>query len=294
MAKNNSRNTTPSPSSAGSTTSSKDVHATAIHHQPDSPSCTANFEHICAEALALPEDGIEPFKATPAVVCRNARTAIEALTPYRARLESQMNSEDWARAFNAAEIAEALFVAAGRRKAPSRASAEIRRVQKELQTLRTPALRIARGLAELGYLPIEEVERIEAGSGLIDMAGDGVALAHLFRTNAAVITGLHPFTEDRLARMEVLGTWILRNVRPKGVRSPAPKNTRERALCDRLWTLLSRAYTSLLRGAFHLWGKGYSEHIPSLRRYAAGARTPPTPAPRPAPAPAPEPAPQPA
>ncbi len=91
---------------------------------------------------------------------------------------------------------------------------QIDATRNELQTLRAPGLLIARGLALLGHCSLERVEGIEAGKGTLDAARDGIALASLFRDVDAVEPGLHPFNAARLATMERLGAWLIRNVTP--------------------------------------------------------------------------------
>jgi hypothetical protein len=175
---------------------------------------------------------------------------------------------DWDAAFEAGDVAEALVAACRRPTVSPVSGARKEAVRAELQSLRGPALRIARALAELGHLPLEAVERIEAGSGWIDTGLDGIALADLFESHREGVAGMHPFTGEALARMRTLGEWIVRNVSPAGVRVVDGAGERAaRAERDRLWTLLTLRYRDLRRGGFLVFGEGLNDALPPLRSF---------------------------
>lgn len=234
----------------------------------------------------------ESFRGDPMVVLSNVRRGMSALRPKLPALRSDP-TVNWDEMEAAEDVAEALVYACGFVVDDKVTREQIEQVRRNLQKLREPGLLIARGLALLDYLPIERVEAIEEGKGLLDTGRDGLALPALLREYAPKIEGMHPFTEQRLRTMESLGAWILRNVTPDGAVAVKPSEpdqaTRDR---DMIWNDLRKRHASMRLAGFKLYGEAFNDYVPPLgsrvvTRSSDGEDAPvDPPAPSPAPAPA--------
>lgn len=234
----------------------------------------------------------EGFRGDPMVVLANVRRGMTALVPKLATLRSDP-TVDWDEMEASEDLAEALVYACGLVVDDKVTRDQIEQVRRNLQKLREPGLLIARGLALLDYLPLERVEAIEEGKGLLDTGRDGIALPALFREYAPKIEGLHPFNEQRLKTMESLGAWILRNVTPDGAVAVKPSEPdqamRER---DMIWNDLRKRHASMRLAGFKLYGEAFNDYVPLLgsRLVTRSSDSEDAPVDPPAPSPAPSPA----
>lgn len=221
-------------------------------------------------ALTLCENRPEPtrpFQGDELLMLSNTVSAVEALRPHAERVRRDAPSVDWDLMFQSPKVAEALVFAVDR--VPTRAAKrpDIDQVHARLQALRVPALQFARGFALLGELPLDAVEAIEAGHGMLDAARDGVALAELFRSRSSAIGGKHSMTEERLTEMEALGLWLMRHVKPDGAATEHRTDSQRAAARERdtIAELLREMYTQLRAAAFTIWGEAFEAHVPPLR-----------------------------
>lgn len=127
-------------------------------------------------------------------------------------------------------------------------------------------------------------------------------IAVAFRTHAAELEGKHPIPAADLDAAEAVGTWLLRNLKPRGVRpmKGAPADAIDLRNC--VATLVVRDYEQGTMVAHWFLGASYLEVAPPLLsrfvpRKATPVEgptppaTPPAPVAPPAPAPAAPPAP---
>ena len=226
----------------------------------------AYFEaHAPPPADAVPGD--------PTVAMANIRRGWVEIAPHLAELRGDPTVK-WELVPMAVDAAEAYLVAVDQIVTEKVTREHLDAARADLQKLREPGLLIARGLALLGHASLERVEAIEAGRGLLDMARDGLSLATFFRELNATAPGTHPFTDERIATMERLGGWILRNVTPDGTVAPrvvtADQATRNR---DLLWAALRQIHSVMRLGAFKVWGERFNDHVPALGSRIRSARS---------------------
>jgi hypothetical protein len=206
----------------------------------------------------------EPFRGDPMVVLTNVRRGLHALRPHMLALRAD-TSVDWDDVFMAEDIAEALVYGCDQVVEVKVTREDIEKVRRNLQKLREPALFIARGLALLGELPLESVEQIEEGVGIVDTGRDGLAIPALFRAHASTLANKHPFTEKHFDTMESLGAWILRHVTPDGAepaKSVEPTTAELRR--DMLWADLRRRHAVMRLGGFKMYGETFNDFVPPL------------------------------
>ena len=134
-------------------------------------------------------------------------------------------------------------------------------------------LTFARGLAGSGLLSAERVAQITSGTGPINMAQDCLALARLYRENAAALAGKHPITDAELTDAATTGHALLDVLKPtRAIRMPKSFDplTDDR---DRLWTLVVRRHDALRRAATYLFGEaGLGSRVPPLLSCRTGPR----------------------
>lgn len=232
----------------------------------------------------------EPFRGDPMVVLSNVNRGLMALRPHLATLRAD-TSVLWDDVMASDDVAEALVFACDQVVEVKVTREQIDQARRDLQKLREPGLLIARGLALLGHLPMERVEQLEAGKGILDTGRDGIGIAALIREFAPKIAGMHPFNAERLQTMESLGAWILRHVTPDGTVAARPSEPTAAALRrDMLWADLRKRHASMRLGGFKIYGEDYNTNVPPLgsrvvtRKSADVIEDDPAPAPAPTPA----------
>jgi hypothetical protein len=140
-----------------------------------------------------------------------------------------------------------------------------------LRPLRLLLLVTADSLAEAGLLSRAEVAAIRKGRGDIDAAKDCVALAALFRKNAAKLRGKHAVSAAQLKQADELGAALLKTLKPARARRAKTAATVEAVDRDRLWTLVERRHEQLWRAGAYLFGRAaVDEKVPSLQAVRGG------------------------
>lgn len=143
------------------------------------------------------------------------------------------------------------------------------------RVLRRKLLRVVQALAGFDLVPQATVDHVVKGSGSIDTARDLLALAKVFRDDAAKLSGKHPVDEATLSEAEQLGSALLQALRPAaGKRFAKPNAIVRDRMVERLYTPLSRAYGEVERATGALWGLDAGKHVPTAppqaRRRDAG------------------------
>jgi hypothetical protein len=170
----------------------------------------------------------------------------------------------------------------------------------EARGVKARMLASAESLALHGYVDMQRVREIRAGSGNIDLANDCGALNALFAQAWPEIADKTPITAEEVARAGELGPILLVGLGARRIedaqRSPAGPSDRARA-----FTLMVRAYDQCRRAVTYLrWNEGDANDIapglsgPRTRRRKDNAPIvepddgdPPSPTPGERPAPAP-------
>ncbi|MFO0610486.1 MAG: hypothetical protein U0324_45415 [Polyangiales bacterium] len=235
-------------------------------------SFAAQYQRFLAVARALEARDVVRAAGDPVLVLDNLRTGVRNLLPHEAALRRDP-TVPWDEVFELEALGEGFVFATDRVSAAPATGEEVASKRAELQALRGPALLILRGLAQLeGTPPLAEVEAIEAGNGVIDMARDGIAIACLVREHGAALAGKHPLTEARLTAMEALGEWILRNVSPDGARAAPAVASEAEALRDRFWTEIVRRHKHARAAGFKVYGEDFGRRVPALQARATSGR----------------------
>lgn len=235
-------------------------------------SFASRYERHKSRALAVDARDVTPATCDPVLVLHNVRTALKNLRPHEAKLRLDPTVA-WDDVFSLEELAEGFVFACDCVTAPVATGEQVAEKRSDLQALRAPALLILRGLAMLEKAPpMTRVEAIEAGSGLIDMGRDGIALAALFREFEADLAGKHPFTPERITRLEALGEWVLRNVSPEGSRVAPPTSSEAEGVRDRFWAEIQRRHKDARAAGFKLYGEDFGRYVPALQSRVAAAR----------------------
>jgi len=236
-------------------------------------------------AKALPAGQVLPCRIDLKLALHNVQVGISNLQPATARLRKELSALPIAELMDSANLCAALLYADEQiAEQPSKAQnlTDLAR----LRQLRGPLLQIAEGLAALGLLPDKKVRAIRTGSGALDHARDGVALAELYRASAAALAGKHPFTPAYLDEIAELGERLTRDVTPRGAKRKAAPGDTGVELRNRLYTLLVRRHADLRRAGYYLFGEAVADKVPGLQAGRVVHRVKKT-APAPAPAPAP-------
>ena len=252
---------------------------------------SAAYEALLQVAQALPT--VTPMAGSgvdPDVIQTNVDAGLAAVAPYRERILRELPTTPLAEVERLGDVARALIFATTQ-VVPSKVTADdVQRVMRELLELREPALKQLEVFAApaVGAVPAAVVERIRAGSGPRNMAEDAVALAAAYRDPRWKLAGRHPLTDAQLARLDVLGNWVLTHVKADGAPTPnarVPGDAQE--VVDRFFTLLQRDHAALRRVGHWLFGEdGVDAKVPKLgSRTAAPRAEKPAEEPKPAPTP---------
>lgn len=237
------------------------------------------FQHFLPIVEQIPEGETQACRAELPLVRTNVLTSIGNVTPRFAELAAKLPGTDVTSIQELPALVEALVYANGRvGKAPS--TREIARRLAILRPMRELGLMQLEVLAGMDLLPKARVAKIREGTGILDMAQDGVDIAGTFDEFAAAVTGKHPFPKDWIEQLRTESTWLVQAIKP----GSAPKKPKERdpdALTrDRLWVEVNRRYEALRNAAVALFGVArLDQFVPPLQSRAvkrAAKKTEPT------------------
>ncbi len=217
-------------------------------------------------ARAIPRSQVQALRADHHLASHNADLGAKALLAQAAKVKKLLPATNLDDIRQIPDIGAALVYAEVRidhRAAPSGAKQKLAR----LHQLRQLLLSAAQTLAHAGLLPERKVREIHHGRGSYDAASDCVALAGLFRRNAAAIKGKHPVTRAEIDEAARLGSELSALLVPGRAHSPKRSAAARQATDDRnrLWTLLLQRYDELWRAGAYLFGKqAVDQHVPPL------------------------------
>lgn len=232
-------------------------------------------------AQAIPEEQVEALGADPALCYQNVVLGVEAVLKYEQEIEKLPTRLSLQELKELPELALALQFAA--MQVNRRSTGEVATLQKQASGLRRLLLDAAKMLVSSGDLQARDVEAIQIGRGIRDMAEDCIALSALFRKHETqrqktAVTAAHVLAAGQT------GTQLLMLVRPRGSHQPtrgAAAAAPGVAIRDRLWTLLDQQHRELRRIAMWLFMEDVDAHVPALRsrkRRALSASTAAAPA----------------
>lgn len=221
----------------------------------------ARFE---ARARALPVDALIQLDVDPTLARSNALRGAAVVFAAREAVVNTGMKVDWQAIGDLDALGLALLWATAETR-PVPPAALVPKI-KQAWRLRRKLLKAVDALVAWELVTASERAEIVKGSGPIDTARDLLALARLFRRDAAVIVGKHPVTDEALAEAESLGTELVRALKPSRAKVvSARKSTDAARMEDRMYTLLHRAYSEVERAAGALWGRDAATQVPSLR-----------------------------
>jgi hypothetical protein len=222
-------------------------------------------KHLPVAQAILAED-VLPYRIDASLALTNVRMAMPVLMAKKDLLAEHLPKVDADLLLALPEIALATEYAA--LKAEHALPADKLKGPKLAQgwQLRSLLLEAARMLASAGLVPQAEVDSIAEGKGQRDMALDCLALADLFRTHDAAITGKHPIETAQINEAAAVGTWLVANLRttnalPERSDSASPEIDAR----DRLGTLLVQQFLVLEKVVHYFYGKNWESLIPSLQ-----------------------------
>jgi hypothetical protein len=224
------------------------------------------YERFLPAAMALPAESVRPLRVDAELAVVNARRGASAVLEKERELRADLPKLSIARIRSLERLGLALgfAVAEVRRFAPP--PSQVRQMLKRASELRALLLHSADALALAGLLNAAAVAKIHRGSGARDVAGDCVALATLFRDNAARLRGKSPVTAEHLGEAERAGSDLLGVIRPRGARRvPPPALQQARQVRDRFWTLFVQTWEDeVWRAGAWLFRRDVDRHVPSL------------------------------
>lgn len=237
-------------------------------------------------AQALADEDVLPYRVDIDVAIININRAIRVLEPVRADMPVHLPRISLPELDALPNLALAVKLAAinAAHALPEGASAE--EMIKEGWALRKVLMPVVEGFALSGKIPLKVYTDIKRGRGVRDMASDCVSLAQVFYTYAAVVAGKHPIESATITRAELVGSWLMQNLRKHNAEQPADKPA-EVDIRDRMATLLVNRYDKLRTVAYYFHGEDYAEYVPPLNSRTVSRTPEPTPEPTPTPEPEP-------
>ena len=245
------------------------VNATPSLAPAEAVGVEAAWERFRHEAAAVDPSDVKTFKQNASVVLHNVQTGVGAVMAERAWFEAQTDAPpvDFARVADAESAAEALSFAAARAATcasePPTLAAKIKRARKLCKTFRSNA----EALVATDVLAATELPSLVEGSP-IEVARACVAWAAFFREKHGKVRGATGVRSALVREAAELGTELLREIKPRGVRRGRPRSEAERAAAedrDRMAVVVERRYDYVERVACWRWGRDCEAIVPPMR-----------------------------
>ena len=249
---------------------------------PNLPSYKKQYDRFLPDALALKKELVVSLRLDVHLVYANVQKGCSEVLPHKARFATELPKLDLAAIEALPSLVEALLYAhndAAHKTMPMKRQ-EMEALFQELGKLREMMLLQAEVFALCGLVPENRVAQIRSGKGPFDTAGDGVALADLFREFETPWAGKHPFSKAQIARAAEVGNTLLQSITPDGAR-PNHSQQASKALDarDRMYSLLTLRHAELRKAGFYLFGEEVDQKVPVLGARAGKKQTdaPPSP-----------------
>jgi len=243
------------------------------------------FRHFLPMVEKYPEDEVPIRNADVQIARHNIDRGVGAVRPRIGEVSELLPKVSIQALLELPALGLGLMFADGRvsKATAGEIDAALGRVS-ELRELSLSYLEIA---GALDLIPLKRAQAIRAGKGKLDNARDCVDIVGVFEEFKGALTNKHPFTGEQLSELSTTGTWLVRNIAPKGaVKEPIGRDPAA-ALRDRFWKAVEERYDELRLVGVALFGiKNVDAYVPPLF-----SRIPAPSAAKPAPEPAPEPPP---
>lgn len=234
-----------------------------------------DYERFLAEAQALAERDVRPFRLDASVAYHNVQRGVDAVLPLSDRIRQELPSVNLEQLRALPNVSLALCFAVSQVDRDGASSKQLAEPLKRTYALRETMLASALALGLAGTLPKREVEKIQEGRGALDAAQDCVDLAALFKKHAAAVRGKSPVTAAQVTEAARLGTDLIKVLRPRSVKKDRrPTGALKDAVDvrDRLATIVSTRHELLRRVGHWLWGDAVDQHVPALQARAVQRR----------------------
>lgn len=242
---------------------------------PEVKGSEADYQRFLVDAQQIDARNTKPLRADPSLAYHNAARGVAAVLAHEGRIKQELPAVDIESLRSLPALALGVAFAA-EQAAPGPAGPEIRALLSEAAQLRRLHLTTAESLVEAKILPAQEVAKIRAGKGQIDMALDCGALAALFRKHAPAIKGKSAVTAAQTERAAVVGAKLIEVLNPKGAskkRKAGSEEEQKASARDRLWSLLLQRHEDLWRAGAYLFGRDVDERVPSLMARVAPVKS---------------------
>src|SRR6185503_12373735 len=227
-----------------------------------------HYDHFLPLAMKLSPAEVVTCRADVPVALANVKIGIQAVLGSDAQIaevKEHLPKIPLKDVLDLPDIGRALLFALGKVVSRVASPGEIDKAIKEISGPREQLLAQAEILAKRGKLDKDLVAKIRAGSGKFDMAKDGVDLVALFTENAAVVKGLHPFSDAELEQLRKTSEWLLENLSPRGARTEVKQKSAAEDARDRLWTLIVQRFPKLRVISYYFHGEEFESFTPKLQ-----------------------------
>jgi hypothetical protein len=224
---------------------------------------TEAFKHFLPIVEKLPADEIPAHRGDVNIARYNVERAVDAVSPRLGEVPAILPKVSVKRLLELPSLALALVYADGR--VPRATAGDIDAAFAKVSPLRELTLAYLEVVGGLGLVPLARVQAIRTGKGKLDNARDCVDIAGLFEEFEGALAGKHPFTSAHLTELATTGTWLVKNISPKGaVKSPTERDPAA-VVRDHFWKALEEGYDELRTVGVALWGiKSVDAYVPPL------------------------------
>jgi hypothetical protein len=240
------------------------------------------FHHFASTLAPVPSNEIEILRGDVELIKHNIRIGSDNLAQHWDLIRLHQPLTPVPDILELPALSLALIFARDRVTDPA-SEGEIADRLSQLRPLRDIGLRQLEIFADLGMIPNERVTKIRAGTGPLDAARDGIAIAGAFNEFRDVVTNKHPLTSQQLTALADLGNWLVVQLKPADAVTATSANTEPddaRVSRDRLFTEIVRRHEMMrVAGVVPFGLRRLDEMVPPLlaRVRTAPAKTPPTP-----------------
>jgi hypothetical protein len=224
----------------------------------------AAYDKHLAAARSLPAEDVLPYRIDPDLAIINVKSAMAVVEAHRTEMATHLPEISLAELDALPSLALAVKMAALLAEQAAPAAVSPSAMIAEGWTLRAQLMPVVAALAAIGAIPQHVYDSIAEGKGTRDMAEDCVAISQVFPTYAAEIAGKHGADPAVVARAEVVGSWLLENLRTKHAPRPAGTSGAEVDVRDRMATLLVESYKKLRMVAYYFHQDAFGAHAPPL------------------------------
>ena len=225
----------------------------------------AAYRHFLSEAQTIPADSAEVCRANVQIARVNVDRGVAAIAPHLEIVRRKLPECPIREVLELPALTLGLTVAAAR-VIPQASEGEIDARLLTFRPMRELTLQFLEICAELKLVPKTPVVKIRAGTGPLDGAQDGIAIAGMFHDRRAVLEGKHPFSAEYLEAMAEHANWLVRQIKPRGAAARPAEYSPEALIRDQFWTMINGRHERLREAGVVIFGlKRLDEVVPPLQ-----------------------------